>query len=258
MAFTPGVLDELRGAKHALEQTSLAARIANAVGAPVEKILGALPERASKMVLDVTNKSLTDALDFAITTLGRTQPQSSALRHKVAVAVSGAAGGALGLPGLAVELPVSTILMLRSIADIARAEGESIALPEAKLACLQVFSFGGPKRTDDAVESGYFAARAALASAVTEAAEYIAKHGVVRAGAPPLVRFTAQIAARFGIPVSEKVLAQSVPLIGAGGGALINLLFIDHFQTLARGHFTVRRLERTFGSDAVKQAYLQV
>ena len=39
-------------------------------------------------------------------------------------AASGAAGGAFGLASLPVELPVSTTIMLRSIADIARAEGE--------------------------------------------------------------------------------------------------------------------------------------
>ena len=37
---------------------------------------------------------------------------------------SGAAGGAFGLATLPVELPVSTIIMLRSIAAIARNEGE--------------------------------------------------------------------------------------------------------------------------------------
>jgi len=46
--------------------------------------------------------------------------------HKMFVATSGAVGGAFGLPALTVELPVSTITMLRSIADIARSEGEKI------------------------------------------------------------------------------------------------------------------------------------
>ena len=259
MDLTGTALEELRAAKQVLEHTSVAARIANAIGAPAEKVLGALPERASKVLLDVTNRSLTDAMEFAVSTLGTRQPQSSERMHKALVALTGAAGGAFCLPALAVELPISTVLMLRSIADIAKAEGERVDSADARLACLQVFSLGGPRRQDDSVESGYFAVRAALAVAMAEAAEYVAKHGVVRvASAPPLVRFTAQVATRFGVPVSEKVVAQSLPVIGAAGGALINLLFIDHFQSLARGHFTVRRLERAFGPDAVKQAYLQV
>ncbi|MGB9655552.1 MAG: EcsC family protein, partial [Pseudolabrys sp.] len=39
------------------------------------------------------------------------------------------------------------------------------------------------------------------------------------------------------------------------GGAAINYAFIDHFQSVARGHFTVRRLERKYGKDTVFDAY---
>jgi hypothetical protein len=56
--------------------------------------------------------------------------------------------------------------------------------------------------------------------------------------------------------VSEKAAAQAVPAIGAVGGALINLVFIDHFQDMARGHFTVRRLERKYDPATVKAAYV--
>ena len=51
--------------------------------------------------------------------------------------------------------------------------------------------------------------------------------------------------------------AQAVPVIGAAGGALINTLFMDHFQDMAHGHFTVRRLERKYGEEVVKLAYEQ-
>jgi hypothetical protein len=45
---------------------------------------------------------------------------ASQLLHKALATASGAAGGAFGLAALPFELPVSTIIMLRSIADIAR------------------------------------------------------------------------------------------------------------------------------------------
>jgi hypothetical protein len=63
------------------------------------------------------------------------------------------------------------------------------------------------------------------------------------------------VASRFGITVSEKLAAQAVPIVGAVGGALINSLFLDHFQGMARGHFIIRRLERTYGPELVKQEY---
>ena len=69
------------------------------------------------------------------------------------------------------------------------------------------------------------------------------------------MRLITQLATRFGMNVSEKVAAQAVPVIGAAGGALINVLLIDHFQDMARGHFIVRRLERTYTPELVREEY---
>jgi hypothetical protein len=63
------------------------------------------------------------------------------------------------------------------------------------------------------------------------------------------------IAQRFSIQVTEKAAAQAIPAIGAAGGAIINTIFIDHFQDMAKGHFTVRRLEKIYGKDIIKAAY---
>jgi hypothetical protein len=53
-------------------------------------------------------------------------------------------------------------------------------------------------------------------------------------------------------------MAQTIPVLGAIGGGLVNTLFISHFQDMARGHFAVRRLERKYGADIVQHAYLQL
>ena len=145
--------------------------------------------------------------------------------------------------------------MLRSIGDVARSEGEDLAEPDTVLACLQVFALGGREGEVDAAESGYFAVRGMLAKSVAEAARFVAERGVLAEGAPVLVRFLAQVASRFGVVVTQKLAAQAVPVIGAIGGAAVNYAFIDHFQGLARAHFTVRRLERSYGKDAVRVAY---
>ncbi|MGB7012859.1 MAG: EcsC family protein, partial [Pseudolabrys sp.] len=102
---------------------------------------------------------------------------------------------------------------------------------------------------------GYFVARGVFATSVTEAARFIAERGIVEEGSPVLVRLIALIASRFGFVVSQKAAAQTIPVIGALGGAAINYAFIDHFQSVARGHFTVRRLERKYGKDIVFDAY---
>jgi hypothetical protein len=81
---------------------------------------------------------------------------------------------------------------------------------------------------------------------------------VVEDGAPVIVRLLAQIAARFNTVVGEKIIAQGVPVVGALGGATINVLFIDHFQDMARGHFIVRRLEREYGEEEIRKRYEQL
>ena len=249
-------LDDLRYAKSLLENPGLAAKISNLLGAPIEKGFELLPAKWSDVVQNVTKESLQKALDFALVSMsGRPKSASSDLTHKVLVAATGAGGGAFGLPALAIELPISTTIMFRSIADVARSEGEGIKEVETKLACLEVFALGGQTRSDDAMETGYFAVRAALTKTVSEAAEYIAEKGMIKQGAPVLVKFINAVAARFGIVVSEKVVVQAIPLIGAAGGAVINAIFIDHFQDIARGHFIVRRLERSYGEEFIKKEY---
>ncbi len=251
--------DDLRYAKMLLENPSLAARISNQLGSPIEKGFKHLPAKWKSAVHKATEKSLVKALRVAIQTMNeRIKPASSDKAHKMLVFATGAGGGTFGLPALAVELPVTTTIMLRSIADIARSEGEPIGLLETKLACLEVFALGGSSQSDDGAESGYFVVRAALARAIAEATQYIAEKGLAQKGAPVLVRFIAALASRFGIIVSEKVAAQAIPLIGAAGGALINTIFIDHFQSVARGHFIVRRLERAYGKDLIRQEYDQL
>jgi hypothetical protein len=63
------------------------------------------------------------------------------------------------------------------------------------------------------------------------------------------------VGSRFGFVVTEKAAAQAVPIIGAVSGAVINYAFVAHFQGVARGHFTVRRLERLYGKDVVDAEY---
>lgn len=256
MSLSKHDLDDLQYAKSLLETPGLAAKISNLLGTPIEKGFELLPAKWSDVVQNVTKESLQKALDFAVRTIGiRSKLASSDLTHKFLVVATGAGGGAFGLPALTIELPISTAIMLRSIADIARSEGEDITAVETKLACLEVFALGGRTSMDDATETGYFAVRTALAKTVSEAAEYIVEKGMVKKGAPVLVKFINAVAARFGIVVSEKVVAQAVPLIGAAGGAAINAIFIDHFQDIARGHFIVRRLEKIYGKELVKKEY---
>jgi hypothetical protein len=248
-------LAAIREAVPTLERSTLVGRLSSLAGRPLEIMSRNLPVPAQEAVSRATEVALKAALRAAL----RTVPKSGRVRipglDRAAAVASGALGGALGLATLPLELPVSTVLMLRTIAEIARENGEDLSDPETRLACLEVFALGSRAEADDLASGGYFAVRAALAKSVTQAAKLAAAQGLADASAPALVRFMAQIASRFGVVVSQKVAASAVPILGALGGAAVNAAFLEHFRAVARAHFTMRRLERTYGPDIVKGAY---
>ncbi|NLT51926.1 MAG: EcsC family protein [Ignavibacteria bacterium] len=246
----------LQKAADILENPSLTAKITDFIGTPVEKAFQYLPAKWNERIGGITQAALRKALEISIYSMKNMRGKFSSNRfHKIISGASGAVGGAFGLAALSIELPVSTTIMLRSIADIARSEGEDINSVEAQLSCLEVFALGGKSEKDDSAESGYFTVRLTLAKSISEITKYITKKGIAEEGTPLLIRFIVKVSTRFGIQVSEKAAAQAVPLIGAAGGAIINLLFIDHFQNIAWGHFTIRRLERKYGQEVIRNEY---
>lgn len=244
----------LAAAVRALEGTSFATQLTALVGRQLGLAGDLLPARVAETAGRAASAALRLALRGAMRSLPADAGPARNRLHLAAVAASGAVGGIFGLATLPVELPISTTLILRSVAEIAREQGEDLDDPEAGLSCLEVFALGSG---GDAAfgESSYFAVRALLAKSVTEAARFIVGRGVVDEAAPVLARLVGQIASRFGLVVSQKFVAQAVPVIGAVTGAAINAAFMDHYQSLARGHFTVRRLERIYGPDLVRAAY---
>ena len=257
-ALSPADEQALSEAVRRLEHTSLAARLTHMLGSKIEAAGAFFPEAARKAAAVATDIALKAAMRAAIKSLKNKRGPARVNLHKALATASGAAGGAIGFAALPIELPVSATLILRAIADIARAEGESLNDPQVILACMEVFALGGRRPDDDYLDSSYFAVRAVLAKSVSEAAAYLTQFGPTKETAPILVKFLSEIASRFGIAVSQKAAAQAIPVVGALGGAGINYAFIDHYQGLAMGHFTVRRLERQYGAALVQQEYARL
>ncbi len=266
-AWTPEAEAELAKAVEALEATSFAQRIGRLIGREIGHLGDFLPAALVDAANDAASKALSSAMRAVLTTLWGDKRPAAPRLHLTAAIASGALGGAFGLFALPIELPLSTAIILRSVADIGREEGEDLSDPEAVLACLGVFALGADPAPSasralalsvppDAFGPGsYFAVRALLAKSVSEAAAYLAQRSLADEAAPVLVRLVGQVASRFGAVVSQKAFAQSIPVIGALTGGAINAAFTDHFQRLARAHFTVRRLERRHGAAKVRSAY---
>lgn len=243
-------LQALARAHHCLEHPSLAARLSNAVGTPIDIALHLLPKGWYQKLHGAAEAAIGKALDVGMSSMRHEhEPTAQEGLYRIMAAGSGAVGGLFGLTGLMVELPVTTTLMLRAIAEVARSEGEDIRDADTRAACLTVFALGGRSELDDAADTGYYGVRLALAA-------YLGAN-VMRTGhstsAP--AHFIHAVASRFGTRLSERAAFQLLPVVGAIGAAAINTVFMQHFQHMARGHFTVRRLERKYGPDLVRNHY---
>lgn len=271
----------LQQAVACLEAPSLTLKITQWLGSPLEKAMARLPDSARAGLQQATRVALEKAVHAAFATLSNAAPvpqasvpgrfsrwrpgpvrlqAASELGHKVAVGLSGAVGGWLGPVSTLAELPASTLLILRAIADVARSEGADLNDPAVKTECLAVFALGSPSPSDDATESAYYAARTATAWLVREAGAALGQAATQQWGgsmaAQGLAKVIEAVASRWGVVITEKVAAQSVPVLGAVAGAALNTLFMAHFQSVARGHFVVKRLEARYGPEAVQAAYL--
>ncbi|HEX4261034.1 MAG TPA: EcsC family protein [Acetobacteraceae bacterium] len=222
----------------------MAAAAVSAAGVVAMRALTRLPGEQSlaPKVQAAAQAALARAFDVAVLGLrpGATSGRLARLFSRSAVGVSGAVGGFIGLPGLLPDVSFTTLAILRGVARIAVREGEDLSSEEARAACLAVFSLlPAPGEWSDArmdeSELSYFSARMLLQGRT-------------------MVSLVEQVGARYGLVLSRKIALQAVPIVGAATGAALNDAFLRHALDLAEGHFVIRRLERTYGSKAVREA----
>jgi hypothetical protein len=250
-------LADLQWAHRHLENPSLAARISHVIGFPIENGLKVLPRSWYQRIHDAAELSILKTLKVAVSSMDHIAPHPAHNGiHKIMVMGSGALGGFFGPVALLAELPITTSLIMRTIADIAHSQGEDLSDINAQVACMEVFALGGRSKDDDASETGYYGLRTALALHFTPVMDYV--NGGIGINIPAAIGLVRAISARFGVVISDKAAAQMIPVAGAVSGALLNLIFMQHFQDMARGHFIVRRLEREYGVEEIRVEYEKI
>lgn len=256
---------DLKKAVDILQSPTITAKISDLIGSPIEKLVNSLPTSISKKIGGAVEAALHKSANAALWSLENKKQDASPILHKIYAASSGAIGGAFGFTALFIELPIATTIMMRSVADIARSEGFDLTDFSTKQLCIEVFAMGGNTKSDDATETGYYVTRSFTTGAMQqlskELAEIAAKQGSQASAftTSPAAKWMAEliekVAARFGVVITEKFAAQAVPVIGAVTGAGINTMFIDFYQDMALGHFTIKRLEQKYGFDHIKKEY---
>jgi hypothetical protein len=253
--LSPAHRKDLEQAFVMLERQNFAAWLADYAGQPIERVLNMMPEKANAGFNRAIEAAMLRCLELAVSS-SEPAVKRPPSRHisSLLVGINGGISGFFGFAALPIELPVTTMLMLRAIADTARHQGEDLSQLEARLACVEVFALGA-RGSGKRMDMGYFASRALLGKLAGEASVYLAERGLARASAPAVGRLLAEIASRFGVVISERFAASALPVLGAVGGATVNFVFMNHFQRVAHGHFTIRRLERVYGPVTVRRHY---
>ena len=259
-----------------LERPGRLVEFLNTMGKPAEAIIKALPAWASSRIERALQRALLDAVGWAaktldgsihsdeknVSTLSNVVVKSRGAMHVTAAAILGGFGGAFGLAALPLELPATTLVILRSIAAIARDFDADLDDPATRLECVSVLSLGGPSLSDDAMESSYLTSRLGLTLLLRDAGRFIAgkttlqlSEALARGAAPEVTRLIGAIAGRFGYLALDLAYAEMVPIAGAVGGAALNGYFARFFNQIAYYHFGLRRLERIYGEETVQRIY---
>ena len=209
-------------------------RLVNRIGGSIETRMAGLPAPVRKELERAVRLALEKAHGLAA--LGQRAPDLGPRGATWVAMATGAAGGAAGLAGALVELPVTITVMLHAIRTEARAAGYDPDDPAVRLACLEVFAAGSPLKSDDGVNTAFLSARLALAGGTVQKA---------------LAVVVPRLAAVFG----QKLAAQAVPVLGAVTGAALNAAYLGYYREMARIRFRLMRLAEVHGAEVVMRAF---
>lgn len=190
--------------------------VLNSFGGALESRLSNLPPEARNRIEAITRAALEQGYGLARRApplTGRDGAASTAL-----AALMGAAGGIGGLTTAIAELPVTIMLILHALQEVAQRHGFDPDNEAVRRETLRVFGSGGPLARDDGVDTAFITARLTLTG-------------------PGLAGMIATVAPRLAATLGPKVVAQSVPVLGAVAGAGINAAYMRYFRDMAEVRF---------------------
>ena len=210
-------------------------KVVNFAGGQVEDGMKLLPKPLRAQVEGAVRAALLRSYELAARSR-RGGVFGSDRAHRLIGTVSGALGGLGGLPTALAELPVATTLIFRAVQGVAAQYDEDPLSETTRAECLRVFGAGGPGAADDGVNTTFMGARLSLTG-------------------PALSKIIARVAPRFGAVLSQKLMTQAVPIIGAAAGAGTNYAFVDYYIEMAHVHFGLRRVAREHGDGPVAAVF---
>lgn len=136
--------------------------------------------------------------------------------------ITGAIGGLAGLPGALIEVPVTVAVIFRGVLEVAEDSGFAPEEEETRKEALRVFAMGGPFYEDDGAEMALIVTKASITGHTVS--------GLIQKAVPHLAS-----------ALGPKIMAQSVPVLGAVSGATINIIFAAYYRQMAKVRFAILR-----------------
>jgi hypothetical protein len=239
-ALTEAEFEELvRRAHQYLDARGPLTRFFESIGDWVERGVRKLPESWRQKLVEQSRDALWWAYNQATVGMdaAAVNRPPSTLLYRLASTGSGALTGAAGLAGVAVDLPASTLAILRSLADLARSKGMDITDPDVRACCIEAFAFGGPTDEDDNADLAFWSSRTA---------------------APELAEMIVSIATRYSSRLALVLPAKAVPVVSAIASAAINWHFLGFFQAMGEVLLSLKPLEQKYGRDRVRSCFSTV
>ncbi|MDB6455063.1 EcsC family protein [Falsirhodobacter sp. 20TX0035] len=223
------------------------ARRAEKAGGPLMKVISFAGHRAEGLmdripspirirIEEATAFALRRCYGVASAAHGSRLPSVGKHGHKVAAVMSGGLGGFGGMASSIVELPATVSIFFAAIQKVAAEHGFDPKEEAVRLECLRVFGSGTPFEEDEGTNTAFLASRVALTGA----------------GAQGLI---ASVAPRLAAVLSQKLAAQTVPLLGAATGAAVNLAFISYYEELAHVRFALLKMAMEHPEGEVMQSF---
>lgn len=205
-------------------------------GNRAEGLLERIPAPLRARIEEATAFALRRCYGAASIARGTRLPSAGRFGHQMAAVMSGGLGGFGGLASSVVELPATVSIFFAAIQRVAESYGFDPKDEAVRLECLRVFGSGTPFEDDDGTNTAFLASRVALTGA----------------GAQGLI---ASVAPRLATMLSQKLAAQTVPLLGAATEAAVNLAFITYYQELAHVRFSLLKLAQDHPEGEVMQSF---
>lgn len=227
-----------RLARRYLNAGGIGMEVLNTIGGKAEGLIERLPKPIRSRMDRLTESALERAFDAASRSRGVLSERGDWFNRMLST-TSGAVGGFAGPAVGMLELPVTVMLLLRAIMDIAAEHGFDPDSDEARREALNVFAAAGPMNSDEGADLGLLAARMTISGQTVQT-------------------LIARVAPKLSASLAQKLAAQTLPVLGAIAGAAINFNFTRYYQEIARVNFGLMRVSRETGlpREALVEALL--